>query len=282
MKKIIVPIDFSEESMNGLRLAIVISGKTKSEVQMVYVQKKSTDYFPGTIEDEGRWAKMKFEKIIADFEYKMATPAKLTYIIKQGKVFLEVVNQARAFEQSLIVASTHGGSGFEEFFIGSNAFKIVTASINPVITIRHGVETREFRKILIPIDTSADTQQKIPFTAELAKYFDAEIHIATISSLKDEDTRKKLALWASQIQEYLKIKNLKSEIVHLSGNNLAEMVLDYSKSKNIDLISISTEHGIGMKGLLLGTYAQQILNCANIPVLCNSPNEIRVTRSLRK
>lgn len=281
MKQIIVPIDFSEESMNGLELAIVISGKTKASVQMVYVQKKSSDYFPGTIDEENRWAKKKFEEIVGNYEHKLASPAKLSYIIKQGKIFMEVVNQASAFAESVIVASTHGGSGFEEFFIGSNAFKIVTASNNPVITIRHGVTPKSFRKILLPIDVNIDTRQKVPFSAELAKYFDAELHIVTLSSLKGEDTKKKLLLYAQQVQEYLTDKKLKSEIVHLTGDDFAGMVMDYAINKQIDLISITTEQGKGMKGFMLGTYAQEILNTAEIPVLCISPRDIRITGGFR-
>lgn len=281
MKHLIVPIDFSEESLNGLELAIVISAKTRSNVQMVYVQKKSSDYFPGTVDEENRWAKKKFEDIVGKYEHKLASPAKLSYIIKQGKIFLEVVNQASAFEESVIVASTHGGSGFEEFFIGSNAFKIVTASNNPVITIRHGIKPKPFRKILLPIDVNIDTRQKVPFSAELAKYFDAEIHIVTLSSLGGEDTKKKLTLWAQQVQEFMKDKKLKSEIVHLTGDDFAGMVMDYVSKKQIDLISITTEQGKGMKGFMLGTYAQQILNTADIPVLCISPRDIRVTGGFR-
>jgi nucleotide-binding universal stress UspA family protein len=281
MKHIVVPIDFSEESLNGLELAIVLSGKTRASVQMVYVQKKSSDYFPGSHEEESRWAKKKFEEIVGKYEHKLASPAKLSYIIKQGKIFLEVVNQASAFEESVIVASTHGGSGFEEFFIGSNAFKIVTASNNPVITIRHGVDPKPFRKILLPIDVNIDTRQKVPFSAELAKYFDAELHIVTLSSLKGEDIKKKLLLYAQQVQDFLNDKKLKSEIVHLVGDDLAGMVMDYARKKQIDLISITTEQGKGMKGFMLGTYAQQILNTADIPVLCISPRDIRVTGGFR-
>lgn len=281
MKQIIVPIDFSEESLNGLEMAIVLSAKTQANVQMVYVQKKSTDYFPGTVEEENRWAKNKFEELRADWEHKLASPAKLSYIIKQGKIYLEVVNQAKAFDQSVIVASTHGASGFEEFFIGSNAFKIVTASGTPVITIRHGAVPKSFRRILVPIDLDPDTRQKIPFSVELAKYFKAEIHLVSLRASKSENVRKKLFLWSDQVFEYIIDRGITCEQVHLYGEDLAELVIDYAASKHIDLISITTEQDRGMTGFMLGTYAQRILNTAEIPVLSISPREIHVTGGFR-
>lgn len=271
MKHIIVPIDFSEESLNGLELAIVLSAKTRANVQMVYVQKKSSDFFPGSSEEEYKWAKKNFEELLSKYEHKLATPAQLSYMIKQGKVFQEVVNQANAFERSVIVASTHGGSGFEEFFIGSNAFKIVTASNGPVITIRHGVVPKSFRKIMLPIDINMDTRQKVPFSVEIAKYFDSEIHIVSITSSKSDDVKKKLMLWTSQVEDYARERNLKTEVVHLIGEDLAGMVMDYAVKKHIDLISITSEQAQGVKGFMLGTYAQRILNSAEIPILCVSP-----------
>lgn len=281
MKNIIVPIDFSEESLNGLELAIVLSGKSRGDIQMVYVQKKSSDFFPGSTDEEYRWAKQNFEELLSRYEHKLATPAKLSYIIKQGKIFMEVVNQANAFERSVIVASTHGGSGFEEFFIGSNAFKIVTASNNPVFTIRHGLVPKSFRKILLPIDTNSDTRQKVPFSVEMARYFDSEVHIVTISSSTSEDIRKKLLLWSGQVADYVKERKLKTEVVHLVGDDLAGMVLDYGRKKQIDLISITSEQGQGVKGFMLGTYAQRILNAAEMPVLCISPRDIYVKGGFR-
>ena len=52
MFHIIVPIDFSEESLHGLNLAILFSKSLDCDIEMVYVQKKSLDYYPGT--KEGR------------------------------------------------------------------------------------------------------------------------------------------------------------------------------------------------------------------------------------
>jgi K+-sensing histidine kinase KdpD len=45
MKSIIVPIDFSKDSFNGLKFAMVIANKVKADITLVYVQKKANDFY---------------------------------------------------------------------------------------------------------------------------------------------------------------------------------------------------------------------------------------------
>ena len=137
MMNVIVPIDFSQESLKGLRLALMLSERIVTNIQMVYVQKKSSDFYPGSFEEELKFARNNFKKIISDHKKMLNEKSKLSFIIKKGKVYEEVVGQASAFKDSMIVCSTHGGSGFEELFIGSNAFKIISATDRPVFTVKY-------------------------------------------------------------------------------------------------------------------------------------------------
>ena len=85
----------------------------------------------------------------------------------------------------LVMAGTHGASGFEEFWIGSNANRIVSALRKPVITIRGGVNiNRNLEKIVLPLDSTPETRQKVPFTAYMAKIFNAEVHILRVYTSK--------------------------------------------------------------------------------------------------
>ena len=280
MYRIIVPIDFSEESLNGLKLAILFSKKTNRNVEMVYVQKKSLDYKLGSKEEEYRFAEKEFEKILEKYTSKLSPSSKLSYIIKSGRIYREIVNQANSFKESFIVTSTHGASGFEKFFIGSNAFKIISATNRPVITIRGDDLPKEILKIILPLDISADTRQKLPFTAELAKQFNAEIHVITITSLQTDDISNKLSAYSKQVCEYLENHNIKYETDSLIGSNSTKLIIDYANMVNADLISIMTEQ-VSDGNYILGTAAQEILNKSTIPVLSINPKELHVSGAFR-
>ncbi len=76
-----------------------------------------------------------------------------------------MVSLAESLPDSLITASTHGASGFQELFIGSNAFRIISATDKPVITLRKNSCPETIGRIVLPIDLSVDSRQKVPFTA---------------------------------------------------------------------------------------------------------------------
>ena len=108
MKNFIVPIDFSDDSLKGLDMAVLFSQRKTVNIQMVYVQKSSDDYHPGSFEEELRYAEIQFNKILSEYKEKLGNDSKLKFIIKKGKIYKEIVNQAESYKDSVISASTHG------------------------------------------------------------------------------------------------------------------------------------------------------------------------------
>jgi nucleotide-binding universal stress UspA family protein len=275
MKNIIVPIDFSKDALKGLDLALVFARRQTTNIQMVYVQKSSSDYnSPGQFEEENKWAEKNFKEILAKYEPKLKNDSKLRYIIKTGKIYKEIVNQAESYKESMVVASTHGASGFEEFFIGSNAFKIISATDMPCLTTRTGKIPDTIKKIVMPIDITIDTRQKVPITAELAKLFDAEVHIITISSSRGKKMISRLNAYASQASNYMKAKNVKHKIKNLYGDNVVDLTVVYADSVDADLITIMKAQSKSLS--LVGNFTQTLLNRATIPVLTLSNKETHI------
>ena len=138
MKNIIVPVDFSEESVNGLQIALLFSRKIPVTVQLVYVMQKVSEHGNESRESENDFAEKQLKALVEKYSPMLGKDSKLQYFIKKGRIFQEIVNQAQSYPDSVITASTHGASGFQEFFIGSNAYRILSATDKPVITIRGG------------------------------------------------------------------------------------------------------------------------------------------------
>jgi nucleotide-binding universal stress UspA family protein len=280
MKNLVVPIDFSKESINGLDLAMLFTKKQATNIQMVYVQKKSSDYnSPGYFEEEKAYAERKFKELLAKYRPNLENDSKLDYIIKAGKIYREVVNQAESYQQAMVVASTHGGSGFEEFFIGSNAYKIISATNRPVMTIRKPKCPDDIKKIVMPIDITVDTRQKVPFTVELAALFGAEIHIITISSSKGKKLLERLSAYGRQVEKYIKTKNVPYRIKSLYGENIVDLIIVYADSVDANLISVMKEQPKSLN--FLGNFNQQILNRATTPVLTISAKETHIATGFR-
>jgi len=267
MKNIIVPVDFSIESLNGLKMATLFSKKTQVDIQMVYVLQKSSESEKIAMEAEQKKAEDNFRQIMNDFTPLLGNNSTLDFVVKKGRVYQEIVSQAELLPDSIIAASTHGASGFQEFFIGSNTFRIISATDKPVITLRKNVCPDEIKRIILPIDLSVDSRQKVPFTTELAKLLDAEIHVVGINKSKSKRDIRKLRSYIRQVLGYIEGK-IRCE------SNEVELLINYVNAVKADLISITTEQSSGLS-LIMGNTAHQILNKAEIPVLCLTPKSIR-------
>jgi nucleotide-binding universal stress UspA family protein len=275
MKKILVAVDFSECSLNALEHAITIAKKAEADLQMAFVIKpeSSREMFTEGPQTLGAMVKDKFEELIEKYHHQMGKQ-KLTYKIAEGKIYKEIVKLAEHKEIFLVVVGTHGSSGFEEFWIGSNAFRVVSASPKPTVSIRGGVNIkRNLERIVMPIDSTVETRQKVPFTAYMAGIFKAEVHILSIYSSGAENIRSLVDGYSQQVMKHLEEENIRYKIVPMPCENLTDATIEYAHQIDANLISIMTEQEKTAKNIILGPYAQQMVNHSPFPVLCIHPKD---------
>ena len=182
MKDIVIAFDFSKNSIHALEYAILYANVLKSGISLLWVDNSVTDELVlKTIENELRIENKKnLEKFAKVYEAKLKH-GKITVVLRKGKVYQEVKKLAIKIDADFIFAGTHGVSGYEQFWIGSNTNRIVTSAPCPVVTIRNDYEFKnDINNILMPIDSSMETKQKLPFVAKLAKEFNAKIHLLQI------------------------------------------------------------------------------------------------------
>lgn len=272
MNHFIVPVDFSVDSMKGLEWALLFSQKKTIDIQMVYVLTNSTNFQQSVVEEEHKYAETQFQKLIQEYEPQLGNSSTLRYMIKKGKVYREVVNQANSFEDAVVSASTHGASGFEELFIGSNALKIITATDRPVFTMRQSPIPTKIKKIVLPIKAHVDTRQKAPYAADIAELFKAEIHVVIVSSRKNKRDQQRLETYAKQVVNYLQARKVKTITKTVVGDNLPMVTCNYAEAVDADMMAIMSE-ALDKWSVFLGSYAQQMLNMSNVPLLSITPKE---------
>ncbi len=281
MKKILVAIDFSDCSINALEHAITIANNAEADLEMIFVIKpdSSRDMFTEGPQTLSVMVKDKFNELVEKYHHRMGKN-KLGFMIREGKVYQEIVKEADKKDYFLVMAGTHGSSGFEEFWMGSNANRMVSAIRKPVITIRGGVNIkRHLEKIVLPLDSTPETRQKVPFTAYMAKIFNAEVHVLRVYTSKVQAVIRKVDSYAEQVVKHLEEENIKYVLESVQADNLTDSTIEYALKINANLISIMTEQETKAANLLLGPYAQQMVNHSPIPVLSIHPKELLVALS---
>ncbi len=276
MKKILVGIDFSKNSIHALEYAINFANKVNADVMMLWVNNIATleyvfDSYEGDLKREKR---QNFDKLIEKYQDKLV-PGKIYFKLRKGKVHIEVASQAKQINADLIIAGTHGFSGYEEYWIGSNAYRIVTHSLCPVITVRYDFNYQEgIKKIILPIDSSQETKQKLPVASVIAKQFGAEIHILTLYSTMVKAIQRRVDNHAKQVMDRLDAESVKYILTSKTSDNFTQTTLDYAQNINADLIAIMTEQETTTANIFLGPFAQQLINHSPFPILSLRSREI--------
>jgi len=276
MKQIIVAIDFSKGSVHALRFAISIANVVGANIQLLHVYKPDSaeSIFDNVEKDAMREIQSRLNTLIDKYK-KLLKKGKIEGKIRKGKVYKEIVNQAKYSDAYMIVIGTHGVSGFEEFWIGSNAYRIVSASPCPVITIRYGFCcTKRITKIVMPIDDTRDSRQKVPFVAELAKLLCAEVHIMALYRSKIKEVQKEVEKYADQAGKFLANSNVKYSIFTKRVDNIADGIIEFASSINAEMIACMTEQENTTSNIWLGPFAQQLVNHSKIPVLSIHSKEL--------
>ncbi|MBP6976954.1 MAG: universal stress protein [Bacteroidales bacterium] len=276
MNPIIVAIDFSKTSLHALKYAIYLANRMKSRVIMVWVDNllSGDSIFTESAYDAREEARRNLEEI-AENSKELLKEGELTFKQRKGKVYYEIAQLARQVEATLIVTGTHGVSGFDEYMIGSNAYRIVTNSPCPVITIRpqfdfsHGIHN-----IVLPIDETRNSCQKVPFTALMATIFGATVHIFSLYSTPLKALNQKVDHSVDEIiKQFTQAKISFTQDARIA-ENVSLSTLEYAERVRAELISIVTDQETSLTNVLLGQYAQHMVNNSPVPVLTINPNEI--------
>ncbi len=269
MKNIIVAIDFSKCSIHALEYAIMIANQMNANIKMVWVDNQSTtDMMFSPEEQEDRQEKKAyFEEILVKYKPQLIN-GKLDYRLRRGKVFIEISAQAKHDHAFLIVTGTHGVSGYEEYWIGSNTYRIVTNAPCPVVAIRHDFKFENLiQKIIFPLDSTKDSSSKLAFSAELAKVFDAQLFILSIYPIAIRALKRKVDQETEKVVQYLEENKVKFAAETVKSDDITRSIINYANVQNADLIAITTEQGVTNSSVFLGPNARQIINNSNIPVL---------------
>ncbi len=269
MKNILVAIDFSKNAEHALEYALLFAGKMDAGIHLIWVDNTMSDEsVTDTIEGDLRREKKSYMKSLIEKYQPQLEGRKIKVLFRKGRVYQEITKAARHVDADLIFTGTHGVSGYEQYWIGSNAYRIVTQAPCPVVTVRRDYEISEgINNILLPIDSSLETKQKLPYTCDLSIMFNAKIHLLIIYNTPLNVIRKRIDKIAAEAEVCLKEKSVKYVFEKLEANNVAAAILKYTEKHNIDLLTIMTDQGTTTANKFLGPYAQQLINNSMIPIM---------------
>jgi nucleotide-binding universal stress UspA family protein len=166
---------------------------------------------------------------------------------------------------------THGASGFEEMFIGSNAHKVVNIAPCPVLSIRVDTHKVGFSNIIVPLTNDLHSRQKINNAIEFASKYGSTIHLLGLLESDDAADARKFEIKMESVEHLLTKANIMFTKRYIHAKNPAAETMKFADEVRGDLIIIMTDHESELTGIFLGTVAKQVVNHAKTPVLSIRP-----------
>lgn len=273
MKKIIVPVDFSEHSEYALEAAASLAKKFNSELIVLHMLELSNAIISSasdTLSQEAvfylKLAEQKFEGFLDKSYLK---DIEVTPIVKHFKVWSEVNDVAKEHDANLIVMGSQGVSGIKEVLVGSNTEKVVRHSDIPVLVIKHNPILLDFENAVFASDFSEEAVA--PYLNAKATFdkLGTNMNLVYVNSpggnfRSSSEIDKKIANF---------LKNADGDLENLDRVNI---VSDYSIEKGIlnfanvigaDVIAVATHGRKGLSHFFEGSVSEDIANHSTLPVM---------------
>jgi nucleotide-binding universal stress UspA family protein len=207
-------------------------------------------------------------------------------VFQTGNPSEEILKASESYQADLIIMSAH--SHPEDDYTRKNALgtttsKVVRQSKIPVITFNSNVFLKPIRKILLPLDLTVETKQKVTNAIDLARIFNASINIVSVLySVNSEDVRFELTQQLDRVKKFIEEVNIPctTELIETDGGErmMPMVILQYAESIDADLIMIMTQQENKLVEFFVGSAAMTILRLSNIPVLSIIPKDLGFIR----
>lgn len=283
IKKILVPIDFSETSLKALDHAVYIAKKNSADITLINVVESTYSYAPSTDYTALTYTNLEsYEKSVIkqSKEHLLSLTQKIKKkegvniigIVTSGWVKEEILDTAESMKADIIVMGTHGVKGFKEFITGSNTFRIVNEAKCPVLSVRKNVEPGKVKKILLPFRDKPHSREKVDYAIRMAELFGAKIFVLGIDTDDDDEQFRKIELEAAQIKRIVEKHGIDCNVKVKSSPYVADRILKYAKKKKVNMVVIMADlDRMRISEYFMGPFAQQMVNHSPIPVMSIRP-----------
>ena len=265
MKKILVPCDFSETSLQAFQFAVEITRKSGGQIMLLHIVElpvlhdsmlmPSLYFETNYLKDMEVRAEKKFIKMKNKY---IKEAIKVNSFVKLGPILVTINGFAEEHKADLIVMGTQGATGLKDFIIGSNTEKIVRLSSIPVLAIRKSFKLNKIKNILFPTTLLPEENHLVKHAKKLQDFFSATLHLLQVNTPhnlnRTSDEREVMEKFA----QHHKLKNY---TVNTRDNFYVEnAIIDFVHEIKADMIVMGTHGRKGLSHLFMGSVAEDIVN----------------------
>jgi len=257
MKDFIIPVDFSETSLNAVRYAAaMLSGKPESHVILYNMFKH---------EDDGAMAGSYLESLKAELEEKEVSRVEL--VKELGSDLIDNLGRL-AYQKTaeMIIMGITEKEEWRQLLLGSNTVRMAETSVCPVMIVPPHAKFNGINNIAM----TSDFKNVVETTPVLAiktilELFSAQLHIVNV------DNEHYVSLTEEYLDERGKMQKLFSdfnpEFYFIGINDFYEAIDEFVKSKNIDMIIVMPKNHRFINSIFSTSHTKKLAFHSPVPIL---------------
>ena len=269
--KVLVPHDFTKVADCAVEHAAKLAKSFNGEVYLLHVVSKAKEVDA---------AKDKLTRVVEQSDNKYGVNTHV--IVRIGNIFEDIGDVATEIGAGYIVMGTHGATGMQKI-MGSHALKVISHSKVPFIIVQEKgpSDTEVYDDIVLPIDHSDVTKQKLNIAANIAQHFNSKIHIFAAKE-NDDFLQIKLDRELKFAKNYFAEKEISYSIENAEkSGGFKKQLIRFAAKINADMIAIvNTREGALLPDFFGSEEQEVIANDAEIPVIITNPTHQFISSSV--
>lgn len=249
LKSILLPTDFSNNSINAINYAMELLKDEVCEFYVINIQKTSSfvsDDLMSMTSSATIYhtlidiAKKSIKNIINDIKETYNNDLHTFYSIVDYDAIVDGINQACISKNiDLIIMGTKGASGAEKVLFGSNTARVMQRCSTPVLAIPDGCKFKGADKIVLTSNYEIRyNKEDLQSLYDISSMYDSGIDIIHVTSHEDLTTNQEDN--KAFLDTYF--NNLKHEFINLDQTDIFKAIQDYIKEHDIKILAMTSRH----------------------------------------
>lgn len=257
MKTVVVPVDFSDTSLNAAEYAVKMLAN-HDEVEMILYHCFEKDYAADDFEE-------KIQGLANDL--RKTANVNISTLAEQGDDFIEELEKfVRHRQADLVIMGITGRTGLGKIFLGSNTIKMADCKVCPVLIIPASCSYNEVKNVLLTSDLKnvVSTTPSAPIKNVL-NAVKPNLHIVNVDSEHYIDINEQYDAEREKLKQMFAEYNPSFYFLRLF--DVDEAINLFAADKNIDmLIVVHKDHSMIHK-LFHSSHTKNLAYQSKVPVL---------------
>jgi nucleotide-binding universal stress UspA family protein len=280
LKRIVVPVPLNREFKIPLQQAAYFHDRYGATITVLHVVHEipllERWLSPRVLRRHREKAMQKLRKMVTDCLDGRAIPDHMEFEVVTGDLIPSILKTAEEKNADLIIIKkARRVAERNQPFKKQNADRLISNSSCPVLTLHKEPAMHGINRILLPVDITKKTDNKVAWAKSLAKKFGAEIHVVSVQNMDIHRAHSLSYQKGRRIENDIRKDGIKVELVLLKKGDrpMEEVVLEYAKEYRPDLLLIMTHQENILFDNYLGSFAREIIHKAKVPVFSVVPRK---------